>query len=132
LHDDNGDDCILDTGANHSTLIRSEAKRLNLKVLPAGIELGTGAKLTADAAVAPLLKIGNLEYHHVAFLVVPDAAFTLKNFIDAWDSRRSNLLRHGRRHHATGAHDRRAGDRTRVRTLTTLPLMGVVCSPRLK
>ena len=94
LHDDNGNYCIpfnigtqspcyiLDTGANHSTLIRSEAKRLNLKVLPAGIELGTGtdAKLPADVAVAPLLKIGNLEYRNADFLVVPDAAFTLKNF----------------------------------------------------
>jgi len=73
---------ILDTGANHSVLIRSEAERLHLKVLSAGIALGTStdAKLKADIAVAPLLKIGNMEYHNVVFLVVPDAAFTIKDF----------------------------------------------------
>jgi predicted aspartyl protease len=73
---------ILDTGANHSILIRSEAERLHLKVLSAGIALGTStdAKLKADIAVAPLLKIENLEYRNVVFLVVPDAAFTMKDF----------------------------------------------------
>ncbi len=73
---------ILDSGANYSMLIRSEAERLGLKVRKADIEVGsaTGAKLKADLAVAPVLKLGNLEYHDVVFLVMPDAAFAFKDF----------------------------------------------------
>ena len=73
---------ILDSGANYSVLIRSEAERLGLDIRKAGIDVGsaTGAKVKADLAVAPLLKLGNLEYHDVVFLVMPDAAFTFKDF----------------------------------------------------
>jgi hypothetical protein len=73
---------LLDSGANYSILIRSEAQRLHLNILPAGMEIGTstGAKVTADVAVAPLLLLGNLRYQNVVFLVVPDAAFTFKDF----------------------------------------------------
>ena len=73
---------ILDSGANYSVLIRSEAAHLGLKVIPAGIKVGssTDATVTADLAVAPILRIGNLEYHNVVFLVMPDSVFTLKDF----------------------------------------------------
>lgn len=73
---------ILDSGANYSVLIRSEAERLRLEIRKAGIEVGsaTGARVKADLAVAPVLKLGNLEYHDVVFLVMPDSAFTFKDF----------------------------------------------------
>ena len=73
---------ILDSGANYSVLIRSEAAHLGLKVIPAGITVGssTDATVTADLAVAPTLRIGNLEYHNVVFLVMPDSTFTFKDF----------------------------------------------------
>ncbi len=73
---------ILDSGANYSVLVRSEAERLGLKILPAGVmvDSSTRAKVPADVAVAPLLLLGNLEYHDVVFLVMPDAAFTFKDF----------------------------------------------------
>ena len=72
----------LDSGANYSILIRSEAERLHLDILPAGLEVGssTDKKVTADVAVAPLLLLGNLRYQNVVFLVMPDAAFTFKDF----------------------------------------------------
>lgn len=73
---------ILDSGANYSVLIRSEAERLGLKIRKADIDVGsaTGARVKADLAVAPLLKLGNLEYHDVVFLVMPNSAFTFKEF----------------------------------------------------
>ena len=72
---------ILDSGANYSVLVRSEAERLGLEIRKAGIVVGsaTGASVKADLAVAPVLKLGNLEYHDVVFLVMPDSAFTFKD-----------------------------------------------------
>ena len=73
---------ILDSGANYSVLIRSEAQRLGLEIHKAGVDVGssTDLKVKADMAVAPVLKVGNLEYHNVVFLVMPDSAFTFKDF----------------------------------------------------
>lgn len=73
---------ILDSGANYSVLIRSEAERLGLKVIPAGVDVGssTSSRVTADVAVAPLVLLGNLEYHDVVFLVMPDSAFSFRGF----------------------------------------------------
>ncbi|HEY4126753.1 MAG TPA: pepsin/retropepsin-like aspartic protease family protein [Gammaproteobacteria bacterium] len=73
---------ILDSGANYSTLIRSEAERLKLKIIPAGIQVGSSTSnvVTADVAVAPSLLLGNLQYHNVVFLVMPDSAFTFPGF----------------------------------------------------
>jgi predicted aspartyl protease len=64
----------LDTGANLSIIIRSEAERLGLKIRPAGIEVDTvtGAKQKADLAVADRLTIGNVVVDNVVFLVFPD------------------------------------------------------------
>lgn len=73
---------ILDSGANYSVLIHSEATRLGLKIIPAGVQVGssTDAKVTADMAVAPVLKLGSLEYRNVVFLVMPDSALTTRDF----------------------------------------------------
>ncbi len=73
---------ILDSGANYSTLIRSEAQRLKLKIIPAGVQVGSsnGTVVSADVAVAPTLLLGNVQYDNVVFLVMPDSAFTFKDF----------------------------------------------------
>jgi hypothetical protein len=67
-----------DTGANLSTMMRSEARALGLRVLPAGIEVGsaTDRRVTADLAVADRLTLGRAEYHHVVFLVLDDSLLT--------------------------------------------------------
>jgi hypothetical protein len=67
-----------DTGANLSTLMRSEAVALGLKILPAGIELGTSTdrRVTADLAVADRLTIGAVHYRQVVFLVLDDSLLT--------------------------------------------------------
>ena len=73
---------ILDSGANYSTLTRSEAERLKLQIIPAGTEVtgSHGTKVPADVAVAPSLLLGNVQYHNVVFLVMPDSAFTFPDF----------------------------------------------------
>lgn len=69
---------VLDTGANLSVLMRSEADTLGLEVLPAGVEVGsiTGGTLTADVAVADEVRLGEVVLRHVVFLVLPDEALT--------------------------------------------------------
>jgi predicted aspartyl protease len=73
---------ILDSGANYSTLTRSEAERLKLQIIPAGMEVTSshGSKVLADVAVAPSLLLGNIQYNNVVFLVMPDSAFTFPDF----------------------------------------------------
>lgn len=60
----------------YSLITRSEAQRLNLKVIPVGFQLpsGSGGFLSADVTVAGSVLLGNLQYHDVVFLVVPDNA----------------------------------------------------------
>lgn len=69
---------VLDTGAGLSTLMRSEAEALGLEVRAAGVEVGTalGSTVTADVAVAPRVRLGNVELADVVFLVVPDEVLT--------------------------------------------------------
>jgi hypothetical protein len=72
----------LDTGANFSVIMRSEAEALGLEVRWAGVEMATTTDLrvTADVAVAASLRIGAMEFRDVAFVVVDDAAFTFGDF----------------------------------------------------
>ncbi|HXV61923.1 MAG TPA: retropepsin-like aspartic protease [Vicinamibacteria bacterium] len=65
---------LLDTGANLSVLMRSEAEGLGLEIRPAGVEVGTSTdvKILADVAVADFVTIGNVAYRHVVFLVLED------------------------------------------------------------
>ena len=69
----------LDSRANYSTLSRSEAERLKLKILPAGVMVATrsGVPVSADVAVASSALLGNLQYGNVVFLVMPDSAMGL-------------------------------------------------------
>jgi hypothetical protein len=69
---------IFDTGANLSTMMRSEAAALGLELRKTGIEVGTSTdiRVTADLAVVGRLTIGGLEYRNVVFLVLDDALLT--------------------------------------------------------
>lgn len=69
---------VLDTGANLSTLMRSEAEALGLEIRPAGFVVGTGTehKVTADVAVADRVRVGGVEVRNVVFLVMDDESLT--------------------------------------------------------
>jgi aspartyl protease len=69
---------IFDTGANFSTIMRSEAGAVGLRILPAGIEVGTSTdkKVTADLAIADRLTIGGMHLRNVVFLVLDDKLLT--------------------------------------------------------
>jgi hypothetical protein len=58
--------------------MRSEAVALGLRVVPAGIDIGssTDLRVTADVAVADSVVIGGLLYRNVPFLVLDDALLT--------------------------------------------------------
>lgn len=68
----------LDTGANFSVIMASEAKALGLTVIPTGVEVATSTsgKVLADVAVAENMSIGKVDYSHVVFLVFPDELLT--------------------------------------------------------
>ncbi|MDP9350105.1 MAG: retropepsin-like domain-containing protein [Chloroflexota bacterium] len=68
----------IDTGANLSVLMRSEAEALGLRILPAGIDVGTSTdqRITADLGVADRLTIGEVHYRNVVFLVLDDELLT--------------------------------------------------------
>lgn len=69
-------DFIFDTGANISTVTRSTAQRLHMKIIPAGVEIGssTGQKTKADLAICPKLQLGNIHIYNALFLVLDDEA----------------------------------------------------------
>jgi predicted aspartyl protease len=72
----------MDTGANMSLMMRSEAVALGLAIRSAGVEVATstGSRVTADIAVAPRLVLGEVELADVVFLVVPDELLTFGLF----------------------------------------------------
>lgn len=72
---------VLDTGANLSGMMRSEAEALGLEIRPAGILVGsvTGHRVEADVAVVDRLRIGNVELANVVFIVLPDAVLTFQD-----------------------------------------------------
>ena len=69
-------DWILDTGANLSTLVESEAKALGLTIREstATVRGSTGAANALRLAVAPSVRVGPATLSHVVFIVLPDAA----------------------------------------------------------
>ena len=69
---------VFDTGANMSTIMRSEAIALGLRIVPAGIDVGssTSVRVTADLGVADSVRIGAMHFHDVVFLVLDDALLT--------------------------------------------------------
>lgn len=69
---------VFDTGANLSTIMRSEARALGLRLYPAGIKVGTSTdqRVLADLAVADRLTLGKADYRNVVFLVLDDSLLT--------------------------------------------------------
>jgi hypothetical protein len=67
-----------DTGANLSGIMRSEAAALGVRVIPAGIELGTATdrRIVADLGVVDRLTIGEMHFRNVVVLVLDDAMLT--------------------------------------------------------
>jgi hypothetical protein len=75
---DSARDYVFDTGANLSTIMRSEAIAVGLRIIPAGLDVGTSttARVTADLGIADSLRIGEMHFHNVVFLVLDDAMLT--------------------------------------------------------
>lgn len=71
----------LDPSAEYSMLSRTEAERLKLQVIPAGVQVQVkaGPLVSADVAVAPSLLLGSVQYQNVVFLVMPDTALRYKD-----------------------------------------------------
>jgi len=67
-----------DTGANLSGIMRFEAVALGVRIVPAGIDLGTATdrRIGADLGVVDRLTIGEMHFRNVVFLVVDDAMLT--------------------------------------------------------
>lgn len=67
-------DFIFDTGANISTITKSYAKKLGFKILESEFEVGTATdiKVKSGLAIADEISLGNITYHNVVFLVLPD------------------------------------------------------------
>ncbi|MEO8234601.1 MAG: retropepsin-like aspartic protease [Flavobacterium sp.] len=65
---------IFDTGANISTISKSVAERLKMKIIPADIEVGTitGIKVKAQLAICDKFLIGTIEICNAIFLVMDD------------------------------------------------------------
>ncbi|WBV58133.1 retropepsin-like aspartic protease [Chryseobacterium daecheongense] len=69
---------IFDTGANISTISESAAKRLKMRIIPAGIDVDaiTGISVKADLAVCEKFKLGNVIIENAVFLVFADTALS--------------------------------------------------------
>jgi len=69
---------ILDTGAGYSTIARSVAARLKLRVLPDQITVGssTAKAVPAQLGIAERVEIAGNVFHNVVFLVMADEALT--------------------------------------------------------
>ena len=69
----------LDTGANFSVIMHSEAEKLGLEIRPAGLRVATSTEkvVVADVAVAGEVVIGKVRYQNVVFLVLPDEDLSL-------------------------------------------------------
>ena len=71
-------DFIFDTGANISTITKSYAKKLGFKILETEFEVGTATniKVKSGLAIAEKISLGNITFHNVVFLVLPDEALS--------------------------------------------------------
>jgi predicted aspartyl protease len=69
---------VLDTGAGYSTITRSAATRLNLRVLPEPVTVGsvTAKSVPAHLAVADRVEIAGNVFRNAVFLVMEDSALT--------------------------------------------------------
>lgn len=71
---------ILDTGAEISVAMQSVAEDAGFTFLDGSVNVGTTtAPVSGRLAVAPQLAIGDMEFTHVLFLVLPDEMLTFIN-----------------------------------------------------
>ncbi len=65
---------IFDTGANLSTVTESTAKKMNIKIFPVQIKVGsiTGEKVEANIGVCPVFRLGNIEVKNAIFIIFKD------------------------------------------------------------
>ena len=71
---------IFDTGANLSTTTESMAAKLGLQIIDVPFDVGsiTGNMVKARIGVARGLKLGNIAFENVAFIVFPDKALYIE------------------------------------------------------
>ena len=71
---------IFDTGANLSTTTESMAAKLGLQIIDVPFDVGsiTGNTVKAKIGVAKELKLGNVTFENVAFIVFPDKALYIE------------------------------------------------------
>jgi hypothetical protein len=72
-------DLIFDTGANVNAIIETSAKKLNLRIIPNStiyVMGATGERNEAHLGMADTLRLGNMEMHHVEFVIFADSLFT--------------------------------------------------------
>jgi len=70
---------IFDTGANISTVTESTARRMNMQLTDAGVEVNsiTGLKVQSKIAVCPEFNLGSIVVRNAIFLVFPDSALAV-------------------------------------------------------
>ena len=68
------DEFIFDTGANFSTISRSQAEKMNLKILESKVLIGSSTltKVQSAVAIADSLYVGEVLFENVVFLLLPD------------------------------------------------------------
>lgn len=67
------DEFIFDTGANFSTISKSNADRLGLEILPVSFDVdGASKSNNSSLAIGESVKMGDIEFKNVVFLVIPD------------------------------------------------------------
>jgi predicted aspartyl protease len=77
INDQNGN-FILDTGANLSTLSESEAKKMGVKILDVNFAVASSSRSSVPSklGVANILKIGNVTFRNVVFIILPDKSLS--------------------------------------------------------
>ncbi len=71
-------DFVFDTGANISVIVESYARKLGVKIIDSKIRVWTSTdiKVESKVGICKELKIGNITYHDVAVLVMPDESLS--------------------------------------------------------
>ncbi|MFN4000402.1 aspartyl protease family protein [Algoriphagus sp.] len=69
---------IFDTGANLSTIVESQAKKMNLTMIEQHVDVGSSTQINVQSklAVADSLYVGDILFENVVFLVMPDEQLT--------------------------------------------------------
>jgi predicted aspartyl protease len=74
---DDSEDLVFDTGAEISVIMESVAKKNGIKMLDGIVRTGTSTSRKVEGRMGLSdIKLGNIEFKNVAFLVLPDSALT--------------------------------------------------------